>query len=74
MQSCVYDIERPHAKGVLKSGARCFSRHKLSKHRLFNHRSSKQSEASINLLAGFGVELARPGVGGDAHCGVLVRG
>ena len=69
MQSCVYDIERPHAKGVFKSGACGFSRHRLLK-----HRSSKQGEASINLLIGFGVELARLGVGGDAHCGVLVRG
>ena len=69
MQSCVYDSERPHVKDVFKSGVRGFSKHKFSK-----HRSSKQSEASINLLTGFGVELARLGVGGDAHCGVLARG
>jgi hypothetical protein len=69
MQSCVCDTERPRAKGVFKSGARSFSRHRFSK-----HSSLKQSEASINLLAGVGVELARLDVGADAHRGVLVQG
>jgi hypothetical protein len=69
MQSCVHGIVCPHAKGVFKSGARSFSRHKLSKHTF-----SKQYEASINLLARIGVELARLGVGGDAHCGVPIQG
>ena len=74
MQSCVYDAGRPHVKGVFESGALSFSKHKLSRHKFSKHRSSKQSEASIKLLTGFGVELARLGVGGDAHCGVLIRG
>ena len=74
MQGCVYDTERPRAKGVFKSGALSVSKHKLSRHKLSKHTFSKQSEASINLLTGFGVELARLGAGGDAHCGVLARG
>ena len=84
MQSCVYDIVCPRVKGVFKSGVRSFSKHKLSKHKLAKHklskhrfskhRFSKQSEESINLLARIGAELARHGVEGDAHCGVLVRG
>jgi hypothetical protein len=69
MQSCVYDTVRPHVKGVFKSGACGFSKHKLSKHSF-----SKQSEESINLPARLGAELAGHGVEGDAHCGVLVRG
>ena len=64
MQSCAYSIMRPHAEGVFKSDALSFSKHKLS----------KQNETSINLPAWVGVELARLGAGGDAHCGVLVRG
>jgi hypothetical protein len=79
MQSCVYYIVCPRVKGVFKSGVRSFSKHKLSKHKLAKHklskhRFSKQSEESINLLARIGAELARHGVEGDAHCGVLVRG
>jgi hypothetical protein len=79
MQSCVYDTVRPRIKGVFKSGACSFSKHKLSKHKLSKHKFSKhkfskQCEESVNLLARIGAELARHGVEGDAHCGVLVRG